>query len=126
MTLRIILGIVLGGILGCIATGAAVALIAGGDFAAFVTDPGKHGVSIAIAVVLPAFFLSMSMGWAILVGIVWCDVVAAVLTKFVFGGADAPWSMLLGFNLVYAVVAVLVFAALAADPLQARRAFRRG
>ncbi|EAU42233.1 hypothetical protein FP2506_05326 [Fulvimarina pelagi HTCC2506] len=81
-------------------------------------------MSIAIALLLPAFFASMSIGWAIFVGIIWCDVVAAVLTKFVFGGADAPWSMLLGFNLVYAVVAVLVFAAFAADPLQAKRAVR--
>ncbi|MEN3791681.1 hypothetical protein [Fulvimarina sp. MAC3] len=124
MTSRIILGIILGGILGCIATGAAVAFLAGGDFSAFVTNLGKYGVSIAIAVVLPVFFVSMSMGWAVLVGIVWCDVVAAVLTKFVFGGAEAPWSMLLGFNLVYAVVAVLIFAALAGDPLQAKRQVR--
>ncbi|RFC66305.1 hypothetical protein DYI37_02315 [Fulvimarina endophytica] len=125
MAFRIILGIIVGGILGCIATGFAVSWIAGGDLTAFLTTPGKYGVSIAIAVLLPVFFTSLPMGTAIIVGILWCDIAAAVLTKFVFGGGAAPWVAVLGFNLVYAVVATLVFAAFAADPLQARRQVRR-
>ena len=112
MTLRIILGVIIGGILGCIATGAVVALVAGGDFVGFVTTWGKYGVSIAIAIGLPFIFMSMERGMAIVAGFVWGDVIAALVTKLIYA-APAPWGAVMGFNAVYAIVAVLVYAAIA-------------
>ena len=111
MAVRIILGVIIGGILGCIATGAAVALIAGGDFVGFITTWGKHGVSIAIAILLPIIFSATGRLSATILGIIALDLVAAAVTVWIYG---APaWAPVLAFNAVYAVVATVVYAGIA-------------
>lgn len=111
MAARIILGVIIGGILGCIATGAGVALFGGGDFVGFITAWGKYGVSIAIAILLPVIFLATGRLSAMILGIIALDLVASAVTMWVFDGPD--WSVLLGFNAIYAVVATIVYAVIA-------------
>lgn len=111
MAARIILGVIIGGILGCIATGAAVALIGGGDFVGFITTWGKYGVSIAIAILLPLIFSATGRLSAMVLGIIALDLVAAAVTMWVYDGPG--WATVLGFNAVYAVVATVVYAGIA-------------
>ena len=111
MAARIILGVIIGGILGCIATGAVVALIASGDFMGFITTWGKYGVSIAIAILLPVIFMATGRLSAIILGIIALDLVAAAVTMWVYNGPG--WGPVLGFNAVYAVVATVVYAGIA-------------
>ena len=111
MAARIILGVIIGGILGCIATGAAVALIGGGDFVGFITTWGKYGVSIAIAILLPIIFSATGRLSATILGIIALDLVAAAVTIWFFDGP--AWGPVLAFNAVYAVVATVVYSGIA-------------
>jgi len=107
-TTRVLIAVIVAGIVGTLANTFALALVASPDRMALALVPGRYAVAIALCVALP--FLVRKIGGIgfFTIGILWLTVAASVLAKLVFG-VGAPWIMVLGFNLIYAVAAIAAY-----------------
>lgn len=87
---------------------AAVAIAVSLDRLALALVPGRYIVAIALCFALPFLSRQFDRLWFFIIGILWLSVAASIVAKFVFS-VTAPWSMVLGFNLVYAIAAIVVY-----------------
>ena len=106
--IRSLMAVVGAGVIGTLANAVAIAIFVSLDRMALVLVPGRYGVAIALCLMLPILARYLNRAWFFVVGTVWLTVAASVLAKFVFAAA-APWLMVLGLNLVYAIAAIIVY-----------------
>lgn len=103
-----ILAVIVAGVAGTLTNSAVVAALTPNAFGALATSPGRLGVAVAVAVLLPAIYALTSGAGAAVIAIVALTVVPSLLAKLVFG-IGAPWGFVLGVNAVYAVTAWAVY-----------------
>ena len=106
---RKVIAVIAAGIAGTLVNSAAAAAVLGADkFAPFAFSPGRHGVAIAVAALIPAAFALLSGPAALGLAAALLTVVPSLLAKLVFG-SGASWGLVLALNLVYAVAAIVVY-----------------
>ena len=108
------LGIVLGGVAGCLAVWAVLYVLAKVPFSAIGGSPGKQLWSVLFMIPVPLILAlaAGAAGWVI--AIVWLAVAPSAATKYYFGPKTAKWGKTIGFNAIYAVVALVVYWAVVA------------
>ena len=115
----VLLAIVLAGLVGTLLNAAAVAIFVSPDRLALALLPGRYLVAILLCLPLP-LLISRVRGAAFLIfGTLWLTLAASVLAKFLFG-VGAPWPMVLGFNLVYAIGAIVTYRIVSAGSARAQ------
>ena len=105
---RVLIAVVVAAITGTLFNAAAVAIAVSPDRLALALVPGRYLVAIALCLALPFLSRQFDRPWFFIIGILWLTVAASVVAKLVFG-VGAPWPMVLGFNLVYAVAAIAAY-----------------
>ncbi|GEM_PF-3221269 len=102
------LGILLGGIAGCVATAFVANILKGVPFTAVAGNPRKHLWSIIFAIPVP-FLLASFGGAGILVAFLWLVLVPTIASKAYFGPKDVPAMTLNAFHCGYAVAVLAVY-----------------
>ena len=106
---RKVLAIVAAGISGTLVNSATAAAVLGAEkFLPFALSPGRHGVAVAVATLIPVAFSMLDGAAALALAAGLLTVVPSLLAKLVFG-SGAPWLLVLALNLVFAVAAILVY-----------------
>lgn len=103
-----ILAVIVAGVAGTLTNSAVVAALTPNAFGPLATSPGRLGVAVAVAVLLPAIYALTTGAGAAVIAIVALTVIPSLLAKLVFG-IGAPWGFVLGVNAVYAVTAWAVY-----------------
>ncbi len=112
-TVRTAIAVIVAGIVGTLANSVAVVIaIPGIDLLELLAVPGRYLVAIAVCALLPFIYAQMSGTNAAVVSIAALTIIPSVLAKLVFG-VGAPWIMVLFLNLIFAVVAWIVYCWLA-------------
>lgn len=106
--------VVLAGLIGCVATGLAVQLVAGIPMNAVAANPGKLAWSIIFALPLPFLLGLQSVFTGLILAYLCLSLLPSVASKLHFGPKDVPYSKLVMFNSVYAVTAIASFLVLKA------------
>lgn len=103
------LGIVLGGVVGCLGLWAVLYALAKVPFAALGGNPGKQLWSVLFMIPVPLILtlVAGAAGWV--VALVWLAVAPSAATKYYFGPKTAKWGKTIGFNAIYAAIALLVY-----------------
>ena len=101
-------GIFAGGIGGLLLQSAAVAAIVGAPYMVLITTWGRYVVAIALVALFCAFYKTLARSQALVASLVAGAVIPAMLARFAFGSA-APWLTLLAFNLLFSVIALVIF-----------------
>lgn len=103
------LGIVAGGVLGCLGLWAVLYALAKVPFSALGGKPGKQLWSVLFMIPVPLILalVAGAAGW--IVALVWLAVAPSAATKFYFGPKTAKWGKTIGFNAIYAVIALVVY-----------------
>jgi hypothetical protein len=103
------LGIILGGLAGCLGLWVVLYALARVPFKALGGHPGKLLWSVLF--MIPAPFLLGVFGnpQAWIISLAWLAVAPTAATKFYFGPKTAKWGKTIGFNAIYGVVALVVF-----------------
>lgn len=110
--LQIVAAVVLAGLGGTLANALAAWQLAGADFLPLALSPGRNGVAIAVAALLPVVLPRVPGFWGWLFAFVVLAVVPSLLARYLFG-VGAPWERVLLLNAVYAAVACVVYGAIA-------------
>lgn len=105
---KTVLAVVSAGAVGTLANAAAAALLISSDKLALATVPGRYGVAIAVAALLPFVLRAVRGVVGMVLALVLLTAVPSLIAKFVLA-AGAPWAMVLLLNGVYAVAAIAVF-----------------
>lgn len=102
-----------GGI-GTFAVFAAVTISLGVPLSALMAHPGKFVVAVLTAATFPMLHNRLGRAPARALALIVATLVPSVLANTVFVGATpTPWLMLLGFNAIFAVVALTVYEVIA-------------
>ena len=101
------LGIVAGGIVGCLATALAANVQADVPISAVAANWAKHVWSVLFVVPVPWIVLALPYGYP--VAFIWLLLAPTIASKVHFGPKDAPWTRLLVFHAAFAAVALLTF-----------------
>ncbi|MCB5198671.1 hypothetical protein LGQ03_05415 [Loktanella sp. TSTF-M6] len=101
---------IIAGIIGTIVNAIAVNIISGADVMPLIISFGRNAVAVVVALLLIPLFHRIGGTVAFVAGLVLLTVLPSVLAVYVFA-AQAPWSIILGVNLVYALTATIIFAA---------------
>jgi len=101
-------GIFAGGIGGLLLQSAAVAAIVGVPYMVLITTWGRYVVAIALVALFCAFYKTLTRSQALVASLVAGAVIPAMLARFAFG-SGAPWLTLLAFNLLFSVIALVIF-----------------
>jgi hypothetical protein len=109
---RAVIAVLLAGVAGTIVNAAAVALVVSADLWTLALVPGRYVVAVALCLALPVLARQVDRLWFIVIGTVWLAVAPTVLAKLLFG-VEAPWLTVLGFNVVYAIAAMVVYGLIA-------------
>ncbi|KAF0676892.1 hypothetical protein [Profundibacterium mesophilum] len=110
-TTAAIVGVILAGILGTVANSFAISYLFGVEAMPLILDAGRLAVAILVAILLIPIFARMGGFAAWIVALAALTVIPSLLAVYVFA-AEAPWSVVLGVNFVYALVATIVFVAM--------------
>ncbi|MCG8547316.1 MAG: hypothetical protein MJE12_24220 [Alphaproteobacteria bacterium] len=110
--MRSIVAAVAAGIAGTVVNAFAVAAVVSTDKLSLALVPGRYAIGIALCLVLPLLHSVLSVRAFYAFAAAFLTLGASLLAKFVFL-ATAPWGAVLGFNLVYALAAIVVFRAIA-------------
>ena len=105
---RSLIAAVVAGIAGTVANSLIVSALVGAPVMGLIFSFGREAVAILCAFLLIPLFARLPETQAWIAGIVTLTALPSLLAKTVFA-ADAPWTMVLGVNAVYAVTAVIVF-----------------
>ncbi|MEM7633471.1 MAG: hypothetical protein AAF299_02850 [Pseudomonadota bacterium] len=105
---RVLVAVVVAAVSGTLFNAAAVAIAVSPDRLALALVPGRYIVAIALCLALPFLSRLFDRLWFFISGVLWLTVAASVIAKLIFG-VGAPWSMVLGFNLVYAIAAIITY-----------------
>lgn len=109
---RLILAVIVAGVVGTVANSVVVAALTPNEFIPLATSPGRNGVAIAVAALLPVIYAVTSGATAAIIAVVALTVIPSVLAKLVFG-IGAPWPLVMGVNAIYAVAAWAAYLAIA-------------
>ncbi len=107
-TTRNVLFAALAGIAGCIANSIAITAVTGAPLLSLIFSPGREFFSVVFAMALIPIFARMSGVAAWATGFVVLEALSTLSAKLVFGAA-APWGLVLFFNGIYAIVAIIVY-----------------
>ena len=107
-TTRNIIVAAIAGIAGCIANSIAITAVVGAPLMPLIFSPGREFFSVLFAMSLIPIFAKMGGAVAWITAFVVLEALASLSAKLIFG-AGAPWSLVLFFNGVYAIVAILVY-----------------
>ena len=105
---RVFVAVIAAGVMGTLFNAAAVAIAVSPDRLALALVPGRYFVAIALCLALPLLSRLFGRLWFFIFGVLWLAVAASVVAKMFFG-VGAPWSMVLGLNLVYAIAAIITY-----------------
>lgn len=107
--LDVLVGILLGGLAGCIGLWAVLYVLAKVPFSALGGNPGKLLWSVLFMIPAPAilYLVASPLNW--LVALVWLAVAPTAATKFYFGPKTAKWGKTIGFNAIYGIIALVVY-----------------
>ena len=100
-----ILAVIVAGVAGTVTNSAVVATYTPNEFIPLATSPGRIGVAVAVAVLLPLIYAFMTGPGAVTLALLALTVIPSALAKLVFG-VGAPWGIVLAFTGVYAVYGV--------------------
>ncbi len=103
-----LVGIVVGAVGGLLLQSAVVTAIVGLPYLTLITKWGRYGVSIALVALFCAFYKTMSRTQALITSLVSGVIIPSLLSKFVFG-SGAPWINLFVFNLLFSIIALVIF-----------------
>lgn len=103
-----ILAVIVAGVAGTVTNSAVVATFTPNEFIPLATSPGRIGVAVAVAALLPLIYAFMTGPGAVTLALFALTVIPSALAKLVFG-VGAPWGIVLAFNGVYAVTAWAVY-----------------
>lgn len=107
--MRIVLAVVVAGVVATLVDNAAAAALFGADFLALSAGkPGRFGVAIAGAALLPLLFARFRGLAGLAIAYLVLTLGAAALAKGVFG-YGAPWPNVLLLTSIYAVTAIVVY-----------------
>ncbi len=101
-------GIFAGGIGGLLLQSAAVTAIVGAPYMVLITTWVRYVVAIALVALFCAFYKTLTQGQALVASLVAGSIIPAMPASFAFG-SGAPWLTLLGFNLLFSVIALVIF-----------------
>jgi len=101
-------GIFAGGIGGLLLQSLAVTAIVGAPYMVLITKWGRYVVAIALVALFCAFYKTLTQGQALVASLVAGSMIPAMLSRFAFDSA-APWLTLLAFNLLFSVIALVIF-----------------
>ena len=108
--LRNVIVAIIAGIVGTIANSIAINIMAGAEVMPLILSFGRNAIAILVALLLIPLFRGGSAFVAFVLGVVLLTVIPSLLAKYVFA-AQAPWSMVMTVNFIYAVVATVIYAA---------------
>ena len=117
-TTRNIIVAAIAGIAGCIANSIAITAVVGAPLMPLIFSPGREFFSVVFAMSLIPIFAKMGGAAAWVTAFVVLEALSSLSAKLVFG-AEAPWSLVLFFNGVYAIVAIVVYV-FGAKPVRVR------
>ena len=103
-----LIGIFTGGVGDLLLQSAAVAAIVGAPYTVLITTWGRYVVAIALVALFCAFYKTLTQTQALVASLVAGSMIPAMLARFAFG-SGAPWLTLLGFNLLFSVIALVIF-----------------
>ncbi len=101
-------GIFAGGIGALLLQGVAVSAIVGVPYMALITKWGRYVVAIALVALFCTFYKTLNQTQALAASLVAGSVIPSMLSRFAFG-SGAPWLTLLAFNLLFSVIALVIF-----------------
>ena len=104
-------GIILAGIVGCLATAVALQLIAKVNWKVLAFHWGKQLWSIIFAIPLPYLLSIGSMAVGALLSLIVLTLAPTLASKFYFGPKNAKLSQMILFNGIYAIFAIATFTA---------------
>ena len=107
-TVRKIIIAAVAGIVGCVANSIAITAVVGAPLMPLIFSPGREFFSIVFAMSLIPIFATMHGVAAWVTAFVVLEALSSLSAKLVFG-AGAPWGLVLFFNGVYAIAAILVY-----------------
>lgn len=122
---REIAAVILAGIAGTLVNALAAGLVVSADIVHLVSVPGRYGVAIVVAALLPALWRAMGRAGAVVAGLVLLAVIPSLLAKLVFG-AGLAWGLVLLLNLFYAGGAVVTYVLVARPQHRSDGAISRG
>lgn len=122
---REIAAVILAGIAGTLVNALAAGLVVSADIVHLVSVPGRYGVAIVVAALLPALWRAMDRAGAVVAGLVLLAVIPSLLAKLVFG-AGLAWGLVLLLNLFYAGGAVVTYVLVARPQHRSDGAISRG
>lgn len=105
---RVLIAVVVAGVTGTLLNAVAVAIAVSPDRLALALVPGRYAVAIALCLALPLLSRQVDRLWFFIIGVLWLTVAPSLAAKLIFGVA-APWLMVLGFNLSYAIAAIVAY-----------------
>ncbi len=109
--IRLALFVILAGIAGTLANAFAASVVVAPGKLAMMYDPGRYGVAIAVAALIPVIYKLVSGKVGFIFAVIILTIVPSLLAKLYFG-AGAPWDLVLRLNLVYAAVATALYSIL--------------
>ncbi len=108
MMIRTILFILLAAIAGTLANAFAASIAIAPGKLAMMYVPGRYGVAIAVAILIPLIYQMVSGKAGFIVSVIALTVIPSLLAKLYFV-AGAPWSLVLSLNLVFAAVTTAIY-----------------
>lgn len=115
--MRTLLAILLAAIVGSLATFVSANLLAGVPLDASLTRWGAYVVAILTVATFPFIYAAMNPAPAGVVCLIVATLVPTVLAQTVFASGDPqPWLVVLGFNAIFAIVALIVYNIIAPIP----------
>lgn len=120
MNLRTVLAVVAGGVAGTLANALAAAALVNASLWILALAPGRYAVAILLMVAVPFLYRLLPGVRGAVLALVFLTVAPSLLAKLAFG-ALAPWPVVLSLNLVYALVALVVYRLIAGSGLSGAR-----
>ena len=111
--IKMAIAVIIAGISGTIANAIAASFAIAPDKINFLYVPNRYLIAIAIAALLPIFYL-FSGGLAYwTLSLIALTVIPSLIAKLVLGAA-APWGLVLALNAIYAITAIAIYRAITA------------
>lgn len=115
--MRTLLAIIFAGIVGSLAVFVSADLLAGAPLASLVTQWGAYIVAILVVATFPFIYAAMNPAPAGIVCLLVATIVPTVLAATVFATPGGPPFVVgLGFNAIFAIVALIVYNVIAPVP----------
>ena len=103
-----IFGVVVGAVAGLLLQTIAVTLFLGVPFEQLVTIWGRYGVAILLVALFCLFYKVMSPKKALIASLLCGTLIPSFLAKLAFT-YGVHWHLLLGFNLLFSIVALVIY-----------------